>query len=139
MQKFFSPDPLISYTLITGILRILTGIFMLYHGWEVFSREPIDTYTGWLTEKHFPAPRTWALAGKGTELAGGLFLVLGLFTRLITSPLMMVMLFIIFVLGHGQIFYEDQYPFLFFIFFAYFFFAGPGKWSLDNVIMRRKF
>jgi putative oxidoreductase len=138
MQKLLSSQPLFSYRTTTAIFRIIIGIFMIYHGWEVFSKEPIDTYTGWLTDKHFPAPRFWAYLGKGIELAGGLLLLLGLFTRLATILLMPDMLFIVFVLGHGKIFYEDQYPFLFFLFFGYFFFAGPGKWSLDELLFKRK-
>ena len=138
MQKLFSAEPLIPYASITSALRMLTGIFMIYHGWEVFSKAPIDTYTGWLTDMHFPAPRFWAIVGKAIELLGGILLLLGLLTRLITIPLMLDMLFIVFVLGHGKIFYGDQYPFLFFILFAYFFFAGPGKWNLDDRVFRRK-
>ena len=138
MLRLFSSEPLSSYSTITAVFRIIIGIFMIYHGWEVFSKEPIDTYTGWLTDMHFPQPRLWAYLGKGIELAGGILLVLGLFTRLITVLLMPDMLFIVFVLGHGKIFYEDQYPFLFFLFFVFFFFAGPGKWSLDNLVLRKK-
>src|SRR5262245_7136288 len=134
MHKLFSSQPLMSYATITGLLRILIGIFMIYHGFEIFSKEPIDTYTGWLVDRNFPSPRLWVFLGKGTELVGGILLLPGLFTRVITIPLMLTMLFIVFVLGHVKIFYEDQYPFLFFLFFLYFFFAGPGKWSLDRLI-----
>ncbi|HRH60643.1 MAG TPA: DoxX family membrane protein [Chitinophagaceae bacterium] len=137
MKRFFSAQPLAAYNTLTGVFRIIIGIFCIYHGWEVFSSEPIATYTGWLTDKHFPSPQLWAYLGKGTELIGGILLLLGLLTRLITIPLMCTMLFIIFVLGHGKIFYEDQYPFLFFMFFVYFFFAGPGKWSFDKLVFKR--
>ena len=137
MQKIFSSQPLLAYNTLTAVLRIIIGSFMIYHGWEVFSKEPIDTYTGWLTDMHFPFPRYWALLGKGIELIGGLLLVPGLFTRFITIPLMLDMLFIVFVLGHGKIFYEDQYPLLFFLFFLYIFFAGPGKWCFDKIVFKR--
>jgi len=109
---------------------------MIYHGWEIFDKEPITTYTGWLTDRNFPSPEFFAYLGKATELTGGILLTIGLFTRLITLPLMCVMLFIAFELGHGKIFYEDQYPFLFFLFFVLFFFTGPGKWSLDAKVFR---
>ena len=138
MPKLFSVQPLLPYPVITAILRMLMGIFMIYHGWEVFSTEPMDRYTGWLTDMHFLAPRYMAFLGKGIELVGGILLLFGLFTRLITVALMLDMLFIVFVLGKAKIFYEDQYPFLFFLFFLYFFFAGPGKWSLDASVFRRK-
>ena len=138
MLRLFSAQPLFPYGTVTAVFRIIIGIFMIYHGWEVFSKGPIDTYTGWLTDMHFPAPELWAYLGKAIELAGGILLLLGLFTRVITIPLMLDMLFIAFVLGHGKIFYEDQYPFLFFLFFVFFFFAGPGKWSLDNLFLKKK-
>ena len=78
-------------------------------------------------ERNFPRPELFAYIGELTELTGGILLALGLMTRFITLPMMSVMLFITFVLGHGKIFYEDQYPFLFFLFFVLFFFTGPGK------------
>jgi len=136
MKKIFSSQPLLAYDTLTAIVRILMGVFMIYHGWEVFSKEPIDTYTGWLTDMHFPEPRYWALLGKAIELVGGCLLLPGLLTRFITIPLMLDMLFIVFVLGHGKIFYEDQYPLLFFLFFLYLFLAGPGKWSIDKRLFK---
>jgi len=138
MLKLFSSQPLMPYATVTAIFRILLGIFMIYHGWEMFSKEPMDMYTGWLVDRHFPAPRLWVFLGKGTELVGGILLLLGLFTRIITIPLMVNMLFIVFMLGHAKIFYEDQYPFLFFLFFLYFFFAGPGKWNLESLVFKGK-
>jgi putative oxidoreductase len=134
-KKLFSPAP-ISQNGIIGFLRIIIGIFMIYHGWEVFDKEPIARYSGWLIDRNFPAPEFFAYLGKATELAGGILLTLGLFTRIATIPLMSVMLFIIFVLSEGKIFYEDQHPFLFFLFFVLFFFTGPGKWSLDSRIFK---
>ena len=137
MQKIFSWQPLLAYGTLTAIVRIVMGVFMIYHGWEVFNKEPIDTYTGWLTDMHFPQPHYWALLGKGIELVGGCFLLPGFLTRFITIPLMLDMLFIVFVLGHGKIFYEDQYPLLFFLFFMYLFLAGAGKWSIDETVVQK--
>ncbi len=136
IKKLFSAAP-ISQRGITGIMRIVIGIFLIYHGWEIFDKEIIAAYTGWLVDMHFPSPAFFAYLGKSTELAGGILLTLGLLTRFITLPLMCVMLFITFVLGHGKIFYDDQYPFLFFLFYFLFFFTGPGKWSLDALVFKR--
>ena len=68
----------------------------------------LQTHAGWLTDKHFPSPTLPGIPGKGPPFAG-MCLLFGFCTRLITIPLMLTMLFIIFVLGHGKIFYEDQY------------------------------
>ncbi len=131
MSRFLSAEPIVSFRSAAAIVRIICGLFMVYHGWEVFSTEPIDTYTGWLTDKHFPEPRLWAYMGKGVELVGGLLLVFGIFTKLSSLVLMLDMLFITFVIGHGKIWYEDQHPFMFVLFFAFFLVCGPGKWSVD--------
>lgn len=136
LKKLFSNTQLLPEDISTAIVRIMMGIFMIYHGWEVFDKAQIQTYAGWLTDKHFPSPTTWAYLGKGTEFAGGICLLFGFCTRLITIPLMLTMLFIIFVLGHGKIFYEDQYPLLFFVFFLYLFINGSGKWGLDEKIFK---
>ena len=116
---------------VLGLVRMLTGIFMIYHGRELFESDKIDEYTKWLVDLHLPSPRSWALLGKVAELAGGILLMLGLFTRIATIFLTATMLFIIFGLGHGKIWYEDQYPFLFVLLFIIYFFNGPGAWSLD--------
>lgn len=137
MKNLFSTSSLVSSQVTTSIIRILVGNFMIYHGREVFQDEPIHKYTGWMEERHFPFPMFWAYLGKGTEFVGGVLLVFGLCTRLITIPLMMSMLFIIFVLGHGRIFYYDQLPFLFFLFFLYLIVTGPGKWSLDEKLNKK--
>jgi putative oxidoreductase len=123
---------------VIGAIRILVGLFMIYHGKELFESEKIDEYAKWINDLHLPAPRTWALIGKASELAGGIFLMLGWFTRMAVIPLAGTMLFIIFVIGHGKIWMDDQYPFLFLLLLLIFFVNGPGNWSVDGLIKKRK-
>ncbi len=61
-KKLFSGTPL-STKGITSFMRMVIGIFMIYHGWEVFDREPIATYTGWLVDCNFPSPEIFAYLG----------------------------------------------------------------------------
>jgi len=107
---------------------------MIYHGTEVFEADKIKEYAGWEPIKSFPAPMALAYLGKLSELIGGILLLLGLYTRLGTLIIMGTMLFIAFVIGHGKIWYEDQYPFLFGLLALVIFFNGPGAWSLDQKI-----
>ena len=131
-QHFFSPQRKIFFEQGITIIRILTGLFMVYHGFEIFDGHLMLDYAKRLTDLHFPNPPLMAYLGKGAELVSGVCITLGLFTRLAVWPLIFTMLGISFGMGHGNIFYEDQHPFLFVMIGLFFFFNGPGKYSLDQ-------
>ena len=120
-----------------GIIRIFTGIFMVYHGWEVFDEEKMNEYTKWMVDMKLYAPSFMAYLGKSIELVSGVLIVLGLFTRIAVIPLAITMLFICFAIGKGRIFMEEQYPFLFVLLSFLFFFNGPGKWSMDKLFFSK--
>jgi putative oxidoreductase len=117
-----------------GIARIFVGAFMIYHGWEVFDRNKMNEYTKWMVDMKLYAPSFFAYLGKTIELVTGVFLVLGLFTRIVVIPLGLTMVFICFAIGKGRIFMEEQHPFLFVLFSLLFFFTGAGRWSIDNLL-----
>jgi uncharacterized membrane protein YphA (DoxX/SURF4 family) len=117
-----------------ALARILVGLFMIYHGWEIFNAAKMNDYAKWMTELGFPGPSTTAYVGKGAELVSGILLLLGLFTRLGALVLAFTMAAICFGMGKGRIFMEDQHPFLFVVIAFIFFFTGPGKWSFDRVL-----
>ncbi|WP_153796080.1 DoxX family protein [Foetidibacter luteolus] len=137
MKKLVSPHGFFEKEGI-AVVRIVTGVFMAYHGFEVFDSTKMNDYRQWLTDLKFPAPVFMAYLGKGTEFVCGVLLAVGLFTRLATIPLMITMCIIAFGMGHGKIFMEDQHPFLFVLLLAVFFFAGPGKWSMDHLFFKYK-
>ncbi len=131
----FSPTVL---SLGFAAVRIITGLLMVYHGWEVFDADKIEGYRQWLSDIKFPVPKLMAFAGKGAEFVGGLLLMAGLFTRLAALAIAITMLVVCFFMGHGRIFTDDQHPFLFFLLAALFFFTGAGKWSLDGLIFGQR-
>ena len=135
-KYFFSAQSLWQYTGL-GLIRILVGAFMIYHGLEVFDQDKMNGYGKWLSDLHFSNPSIMAYLGKGTELVGGVFLALGFLTRLFLIPLIITMAVISFKMGHGKIFMDDQHPFLFILLFLVFFFTGPGRWSLDKIVFRK--
>ncbi len=133
MRKFFSSKPL---WLDSGLLiiRVITGAFMIYHGWEIFDSEKMNEYSKWMTDLKFPAPAFMAYLGKGSELIGGILLLIGWLTRPAAIILAITMSAIAFGMGHGRIFTEDQHPFLFVVLSMVFVFTGAGRYSIDRYL-----
>jgi uncharacterized membrane protein YphA (DoxX/SURF4 family) len=137
MKTLLSAQPFHSFDTVYALLRIITGLFMVLHGWEVFDAQQMADYGKWLNDLHFPAPQLMAWLGKGSELIAGIGLLLGFATRLMTIPLIITMLIIAFGMGNGKIWYEDQHPFMFVMMGVLFLFGGGGKWSLDGVLFNK--
>ena len=135
MNKFLSSTPIWQTAGLT-LIRIVVGSFMIYHGWEIFSEAKINEYLKWDIFKT-SSGKTLVYLGKAAELIGGILLVLGLFTRLAALVLIGPMIYITFFLGHGKIWYEDQYPFLFILLGLVFFFMGGGRISVDNLLFKK--
>jgi uncharacterized membrane protein YphA (DoxX/SURF4 family) len=136
-MKFFSSQGFWEQTGLS-LIRIIVGVFMVYHGWEVFIDDKMLGYQQWLTDLKFPSPAFMAYLGKGSEFVGGVLLTLGFLTRLSVIPLIITMAVICFGIGHGKIFMDDQHPFLFILLFLVFFFYGPGWLSVDKIIFKRR-
>ncbi|MEO6289272.1 MAG: DoxX family protein [Ginsengibacter sp.] len=136
MKHFFSPSPLWQYGGI-AIIRILTGTFLIFHGWEIFSEEKMTEYLQWDFFKNNTASKFLVYAGKASELISGILLALGLLTRVACIIIAVTFIYISCFLGSGKVWYEDQHPFLFVLLAFMFFFTGPGKWSLDNRLFQK--
>ncbi len=121
-----------------AIVRLIVGIFLIYHGTQAFVTEDMKGYAQWLTDLHVPMPALMPYIGKAAEFLGGLCLALGLFTRIASIVLVLNFTFITFVMGHGKIFTENQHPFLFVLVSMIFLFIGPGRWSLDHRIFNKE-
>ncbi len=136
MTKLLSAEPIWQKSGLV-IVRIVIGLLMAYHGLEVFDNAKIVEYSKWDVIKNMPAPLFMAYLGKGLELLTGLCFVLGFFTRGAAILMTINMLFIVFKIGNGKFWYEDQHPFLFAIIAIIYFFVGPGAFSLDNLIFKK--
>jgi putative oxidoreductase len=138
MSDLLSSRPLSQNTGI-ALVRIITGILLVWHGWETFDAEKMKMYTGWFIERKYSNPAIWAYAGKVAELLAGIGFILGLFTRLASLAAIAAFAGIIFILGDkGKIFEGDQHPFLFILLAVVFFFTGPGAVSLDGLLFKKK-
>lgn len=110
---------------------------MIYHGWEVFSSQTMNEYLKWDMFKDTSSGKFMVYAGKSAELIGGILLFLGLFTRIAAIILALTLGYIAFFVGHGKIWYDDQYPFLFVLLDLVFLFLGGGRWSADYILLKR--
>lgn len=136
MNTWFTARPLKNFDTVYALLRMVTGFFILFHGWEVFDPALMTDYAKWLTDLQFPAPAVMAYLGKSAEFAGGVCLMAGFATRFATIPVILTMLGVAFGMGKGKVWYEDQHPFMFVLLGILFLSGGGGKWSIDA--MREK-
>lgn len=137
MKKLFSAEPLWQADGLV-LLRIITGLLMAYHGLEIFKPDLIKGYTEWEVLKKLPSPLLMVYLGKGLELVTGIFLAIGLFTRISALLMFVNMIFICFKVGNGKFYYEDQHPFIFALLALVFFFTGPVKWGVDNLLFKKR-
>jgi putative oxidoreductase len=136
MKQFFSISNLPGSNTIIAFIRIIVGLFMLYHGFEVFDAAKLKEYAEWDQFKGFSHPLLMAYLGKGSEFIGGLLLALGLLTRIGCLIIICTLTYITFFIGKGQIWMDDQHPFLFVLLALMIFFTGPGKGSADEFLFK---
>ena len=121
-----------------AIVRIITGFFLAFHGWELFSAEKMQGYMDWAMFKNSSMGSVMAYGGKLAELIAGILLFIGLFTRFAALLTILTMGYIAFFIGNGKVWYEDQHPFMYVLLGMVFLFCGPGGWSLDRIISNKK-
>jgi putative oxidoreductase len=136
IRQLLSPRPLF-YENGMMTLRILAGAMMAYHGLEIFDTPTMDNYVTWDVIKNLPGARFMVYLGKGLELVTGICFVIGFFTRIAAILMAIDMLYICFFVGNGKFYYEDQHPFLFALLALVFFFSGPVKLSVDQVVFKK--
>ncbi len=136
MNSFFSSTP-IALSQGIGLVRIILGALIVYHGQEVFNPELMNGYMTWDTFDKSNA-RLLVYLGKSSELIAGISLLLGLFTRIGALITIGTLSYITFFIGSGKFWYEDQHPFMFVLFGLLFLFTGPGAWSIDALIFKKR-
>jgi putative oxidoreductase len=117
-----------------AILRIVTALLFLEHGTQkLFGVPPLE----------YPAPALLSLLGVAAmlELAGGVLLVLGLFTRPVAFILAGQMAVAYWIAHAPQSFFPalngGEPAILFCFVFLYLFVAGGGAWNIDNTVRER--
>ncbi len=121
------------------IARVVVGWVFVESGWGKLHH--IDKVIGFFTDLGLPAPAFQAHLVATTELAGGLALLAGLWTRLASIPLLIIMFVAIATAKkddlHG---FSDLIGFPEFLYMALLFWlviAGPGKAAIDAFLAAR--
>jgi putative oxidoreductase len=126
------------------LIRVYWGWLFLQSGIGKFGH--IDKVVSFFTDLGIPAPTFNAYFNASLETVGGILLILGLASRLISVPLLINMIvayvtadreaFTSFFSESGKFFGADPFPFLLVSLLILLF--GPGKFSLDTLAYRKK-
>jgi putative oxidoreductase len=112
-----------------------------FFGPAMIKLQNIDGVVSFFRELNIPYPAVGAYLAAIFETLGVILLVLGLFTRLISIPLMFMMIVAIitvhWVNGYPAGNNGFQIPLMYFSMLLALFILGPGKVSLDGLIKRK--
>ena len=119
-------------------VRIVVGWVFLWSGWGKLQILPrmIANFREW----GIPAPEVLAPFVSGMEFVGGLLLLVGLLTRFVAVPMMVIMVVAIVSAKWADVdsletllgFEEVSY----FVMFAWLAIAGPGPVSIDHFVLK---
>jgi putative oxidoreductase len=119
-------------------VRLFFGYFWAETGWAKLHN--LDGATQRFVDWGIPNAAFNATLSAGTEFVGGLFLLLGLFTRLTAAAMLFNMIVAIALVAIKNVQTFDDFveldEFTYILIFFWFIIAGPGKASLDTLINR---
>jgi len=102
----------------------------------------INAVAEWFGSMGIPFPTLNAYMAASTETAGVVLLILGLFTRFISIPLMVIMIVAIFTVHLSNGFAAGvngfEIPLYYLLFLLMFFSQGAGRFSLDHLFFDKK-
>jgi putative oxidoreductase len=126
-------------------------VVRLYWGWQFFLTGRgkllhLDRTVNFFASLNIPAPKLNAVLASCTECTGGILLLLGLFSRFV-SPALIAVMCVAYATADSEALHSifsnpDKFlgadPFLFLFAALIVFVFGPGKISLDALILRGK-
>jgi putative oxidoreductase len=119
--------------------RIVVGYVFLWTGWGKLTHLPLVTenFAGW----GIPMPELLAPFVSGVEFFGGIFLLLGLLTRISAGALGVVMIVAVRAAQWDQIDSLETFlgfeEIMYLAIFTWLAIAGPGVISMDRLIQQR--
>ena len=140
MSRFALPVPAREKAIDLGLFLLrLTfgGLMFINHGWgkllKLFGDEPIKF------ADPFGLGMTASLGlAVFAEVICALLLIIGLFTRWATIPLIITMLIAIFVVHISDPFMRMEKAILFLVPYLIIYLTGPGKFSVDHMLGREE-
>ncbi len=113
------------------LLRLGAGVLMMSHGYEklIHFGSRHNTFMNFLGIGSTPSLSLVIFA----EFFCSLFIIMGLFTRLATLPLIIAMSVALFKANNADIFGKGEVASLYLVCFAVLLLLGPGKVSVDGM------
>ena len=137
----FMKDILVNFQSFSLLLARLAVAYGFYEP-AIKKWQDIDSIAAWFGSMGIPFPTLNAYMAATTEALGVVLLTLGLFTRLISVPLMIVMLVAITTvhLAHGFSAGDNGFeiPLYYMLFLFIFASHGAGKYSLDQYLFGKE-
>lgn len=118
------------------LLRLFIGVLMLTHGWGKLSN--FEALSGVFPDPVGLGSKLSLILAVGAEFFASIFLILGLLTRLSVIPLAFTMSVAFFVVHAADTFQVKELALLYLGIYLFIFLAGPGKYSLDAIIFKKR-
>lgn len=114
------------------LLRLALGILIMYHGYDklIHFADKKNSFTNFMGIGSTPSLALVVFA----EFFCGLFVLIGLFTRFASIPLIITMCVIVFKINGGEFFDKFESPVLYLAGFIVLLLVGPGRASVDSMI-----
>ena len=119
------------------LLRLGVAILMIPHGYQKLSN--FETMQTQFVSFLGMSPKASLILAMSAELGCSFLLLIGLFTRLATIPLIITMLTALFLAHDGSIFGEGGTSVLFLLIYTAILLIGPGAYSVDTKLDKRRF
>src|SRR6266496_1419079 len=142
MKKIYNEKT--AWNILLLLIRIWLGYRMFGASYSsvidiIFHPKERPFFEKWFGEElHFPIPVVMAFLAKASELAGGLFVLFGLFTRAAAALIAFIMLVATLVANLGENFIVDGgFTISYVLFAGTLIIAGGGKYSLDYFLLKK--
>lgn len=119
------------------LLRLWFGLGLAFaHGWPKLVK--LDAFVAGVAKRGFPIPEVLGPLAMASELLGGLLMALGFLTRPATAAVLFTMLTAAFKVHAADPFAKKELALAYAFAALVVLIAGPGRYSLDSRLFRRR-
>ena len=133
--KFLLSNKVTGVDLSLLLIRIASGGFMFSHGWGKLQKLVNGNFE--FGDPIGLGPEISLALTVFAEILCAFFLLIGLFTRLASIPLLITMIVAVFVVHLDHDFGKKELGLFYLISYLVIFISGPGKFSLDSLIFKK--